>query len=117
MKQIKVKNKKRLKSLKTNIIHLRVSDEEMKKLEESAEKEQLSISVYIRKILFSKKYNEKLFDIYIEIRGMRTEIHQALIRLRKIKDDNSYKYLENLLETYKNILEEIKEILKKEMEN
>lgn len=48
---------------------------------------------------------------------MRTEIHQALIRLRKIKDDNSYKYLENLLETYKNILEEIKEILKKEMEN
>lgn len=95
------------------IVTFRLSDYEYEKLKELVEKvsyssEKGAMSKFIRQQIFSEKISsEKVHDVYIDIRRMRSEISHTLRTYSEKGDQESENNLKELLLKNEDLLKEI----------
>ena len=72
---------------KTVEIHIRVSENEKKKLQKNAKKSALSLSSYLRKVGLKKEIHpipdKKFYKIYIDICTLKTNIYKLYLSSEK----------------------------------
>lgn len=98
-----MKREKSLNGYRTKMIHVRLTDSEYEKfndlfeqaLNENAE---LLASDFIRQQLLFENDQRKVTVLINEIRKMRMDVRQALIRFERKNDTKSYEYLKSVME-------------------